>query len=84
MRGLSVEADAGRLRQMLLNLVDNAVKFHRDHGHLRIALKTADGEALLTVGHTSPGLSAEHRARIELARSEEDWTEFLVAPPAGP
>ena len=76
--GIMVRADAARLRQVLLNLVDNAVTFNRRDGRLHLALALGENDVRLTVGNTGPGLSAEHRARIferffrgDAARSRE-------------
>ncbi len=62
--GVTVRADAARLRQVLLNLVDNAVKFNRRAGRVRLALEASATEVRFSVGNTGPGLSTEHRARL--------------------
>jgi len=60
--------DVNRLRQILLNLVSNAVKF-TEEGQVRVAAALdAEGRGLyqlkFTVTDTGPGLSAEDRERI--------------------
>ncbi len=59
-----VRGDSLRLRQVLGNLVDNALKF-TDHGTvvLRVAA-VADGQIRLSVTDTGPGLSAEVASRL--------------------
>ncbi|MBE7941767.1 MULTISPECIES: ATP-binding protein [Ramlibacter] len=61
-------ADAGRIRQMLANLVGNAVKFTaRGSIHIRgTALRQAEGQAVLRfeVQDTGPGLSSEAQALL--------------------
>jgi signal transduction histidine kinase/DNA-binding NarL/FixJ family response regulator len=62
------QGDAGRLRQVLLNLAGNAIKF-TDRGGVRIEVALAgarDGRAVLrfAVVDTGPGISAEARARL--------------------
>ena len=53
---LSVRADHGRLIQVLLNLVSNAIKF-TDEGWVRIsAEETADGRVALRVADTGRGI----------------------------
>ncbi len=65
---LLVEADEKRLRQVLLNLLGNAVKF-TDKGHvaLRVESRILDGHRVLlrfAVHDTGAGLSAEALSRI--------------------
>lgn len=63
--GVTAEIDRTTLRQTLLNLVDNAVKYTPRRGHIGVAVrKTAAGEAVVEVGDDGPGISREHRERI--------------------
>ena len=64
-----VLADSTRLRQILLNLLGNAVKYNRDGGSvsLRIARQedgSGNGEVAVSVVDTGPGLSADELARL--------------------
>lgn len=62
--GLSViEGDAFRLEQMLINLVDNAVKY-TDKGGVTISLKEKEEEVLIMVEDTGIGIAPEHLERI--------------------
>jgi heavy metal sensor kinase len=56
--------DEDLLRQMVLNLVDNAVKFTPAGGNVRLSLtRRADGY-LLSVSDTGPGIPAEAREHV--------------------
>ena len=56
--------DEDLLRRMLLNLVDNAVKYTPPGGVVRLSLTRQDGEYLLSVSDTGPGIPAEARAYV--------------------
>src|SRR5690606_85034 len=59
-----VTADAGRLRQLLLNLIGNAVKFTRA-GSITVSLSVdAAGRMELGVRDTGPGIAPEDQARV--------------------
>jgi signal transduction histidine kinase len=55
--------DEQRLTQVLLNLVGNAIKF-TDAGEVSIAASARDGQFIVTVTDTGPGIPQEHQARI--------------------
>jgi len=60
-----VVGDAMRLRQILLNLLGNAIKFTSDgHVGLRIGLEPAGRGVWLEVSDTGPGISQEQRKRL--------------------
>jgi len=59
-----VEGDEARLRQVLGNLVSNALHYTPHDAPITISVGTRDGEAILEVADTGPGLSAEQKARV--------------------
>ena len=56
--------DQDLLRQMLLNLVDNAVKVTPANGAVKLGLDRRDREYLLSVADAGPGIPAEARQHI--------------------
>jgi two-component system, OmpR family, sensor kinase len=59
-----LQGDEDLLRQMVLNLVDNAVKFTPPGGVVRLGLERHEREYLLSVSDTGPGVSAEAREHL--------------------
>jgi CheY-like chemotaxis protein/anti-sigma regulatory factor (Ser/Thr protein kinase) len=59
-----VLADEGRLRQILLNLAGNAVKFVETGGVIVLAERAGEGALRFTVSDTGPGVPEVERARI--------------------
>lgn len=55
--------DHSALKQALLNLLDNAVKYARSGGIVRIGIETAAGAVLVRVADAGPGVPAAIRAR---------------------
>jgi heavy metal sensor kinase len=116
---LQVDGDRVMLRRVALNLIDNAVKFNRPGGEVRLTLRRERGEIVWSAGNTGAGIPADrrgdlferfyradadrnrasggaglglslcreivhaHGGAIVLARSEADWTEFVVRLPGG-
>jgi two-component system phosphate regulon sensor histidine kinase PhoR len=63
-RPLTLRADRRRLEQMLTNLIENAIKFNRDGGSVRIHGGVEDGKPVIRVTDTGPGIAAEHQERV--------------------
>jgi two-component system, OmpR family, phosphate regulon sensor histidine kinase PhoR len=62
---LVAQADADRLRQVLSNLLDNAVKYGRAQGTVTMTGRTLpNGRIELGVRDDGPGIAAEAKARI--------------------
>ncbi|MBV9280841.1 MAG: sensor histidine kinase, partial [Chloroflexi bacterium] len=59
-----VEGDETRLRQLLLILLDNALKYTDQGGHVDVALRRDDNRARLMVSDTGIGIPAEDLPRI--------------------
>ena len=62
--GLQVIADRNRLRQVLVNLLDNAIKYTPGGGHVEISAQTHGNEVVVTVKDTGAGIPAEEIPRI--------------------
>ena len=59
-----VHADPTRLQEALYNLLDNAVKYSREHGDIRLSARQRDGEIELTVSDDGIGIAKEDLPRI--------------------
>ncbi len=62
--GLMLQADRRRLDQVLLNLLDNAVKFNRTGGAITVTAETLDGMVRLVIDDTGPGIPPDALDRI--------------------
>ncbi len=62
---VDVEADYATLRQALINLLDNAIKYAPERGHIRIVVgHTPTGDAAIAVIDDGPGIAPEHQDKI--------------------
>ncbi len=61
---IRVVADEDLLLQLLLNLLDNAVKYTPPNGSITVAWALEGDSAELRVSDTGPGIAAEHLPRI--------------------
>ena len=62
--GVVVCGDPVRLRQVAMNLIDNAAKYTPEGGSIRVTVGRADGRAVFTVADTGEGIPAEHLPRV--------------------
>jgi two-component system phosphate regulon sensor histidine kinase PhoR len=62
--GATVAAERAAVEQILLNLVENAIKYTPEGGRVDITAVTRGGMVELTVGDTGPGIAAEHLPRL--------------------
>jgi len=56
--------DAGQIWRLLLNLLDNAIKFNHKGGHIDVMLAVHDGAAIVSVSDTGSGIAVEEQVHI--------------------
>jgi signal transduction histidine kinase len=61
---VTIEADAGRLRQVLFNLLDNSIKNTPAEGKIRITAEAQENDVLITFSDTGRGISPQNMTRI--------------------
>ncbi len=59
-----VRGDPTRLRQVLSNLIDNAVKYSPPGGEVRVEAQRSDGRVVIDVRDRGPGIAPEHHGVI--------------------
>jgi signal transduction histidine kinase len=67
-----VDGDERRIKQVIFNLLSNAVKFTPAGGEVDVSATRRNGEVLISVADTGPGVAPEDRERIfeEFQQSE--------------
>jgi two-component system phosphate regulon sensor histidine kinase PhoR len=75
----TIRADRVRLQEALYNLLDNAVKYSREHGGIRLMARRRDDQIVLSVSDNGIGISKEDLPRVferfyrvDKARTAED------------
>jgi two-component system, OmpR family, heavy metal sensor histidine kinase CusS len=61
---LAFDTDAGQLREVLMNLLHNAVEYNKPGGTIELTVTRAAGRAVFEVRDTGIGMTAEVRERI--------------------
>ncbi len=61
---LMVIGDRQRLRQLLLNLIDNAIKYNHAHGTVTLALRRTDKSAEIQIANSGAGVPIELQPRL--------------------
>ena len=62
--GIAIDADRQRMRQVLSNLVDNALKYTPPGGRVVLRARRAGDHAAIEVADNGPGITAEDLPRI--------------------
>lgn len=64
--GIFVKGDANRLKQVFMNLVDNAVKFSHEDSNIELSAKRiSDTETAIMVRDNGIGISKEHISKVK-------------------
>lgn len=61
---IRVNGDAARLKQLFLNLIDNAIKYTQPRGFITLSLEKDDGYATVAVKDNGIGISRKHAKKI--------------------
>ena len=62
--GLTVPADRRAIKQILLNILSNAVKFTNDGGRVAVRARRVDGAAVVTIADTGIGIPKSAMGKI--------------------
>ncbi len=63
-RNLHITINKDRIKQMLINLIDNGLKYNNENGSVAVKAYKEDGKIIIRVNDTGIGISKEHLPRI--------------------
>jgi signal transduction histidine kinase len=61
---LHIKGDAARLKQLFLNLIDNAIKYTQPHGLVTLSLTKDDGNAVIMIKDNGIGIPRKDQSKI--------------------
>lgn len=59
-----VFGDKERLREVMSNLIDNAIKYNAEQGEVNVSTERTEGKVRIVVADTGSGIGEEHLSRI--------------------
>ena len=62
--GCFVYSEKRMMEELVYNLCDNAIRYNREGGKVRVAVRSEKGRAILCVEDTGIGIGKEHQERI--------------------
>jgi signal transduction histidine kinase len=82
-RSITVTGDRTLLRQAIVNLLHNAVKYSPDRSQVQVRIRETENNAIVEVQDNGPGIPLEHRDRIFERFYRVDKSRTRVAGGAG-
>jgi C4-dicarboxylate-specific signal transduction histidine kinase len=73
--GITVQARAGQLEQVIFNILLNAAQAMRGKGRIEVDARVGNDSVVLSVHDTGPGIAAHHLAHV--------FDPFFTTKPAG-
>jgi hypothetical protein len=64
MSRISVTGDSGLLHQVIVNILDNAIKYTPPGGRVLLRVDHTDSEAILEIADDGPGIAAENHKKV--------------------
>lgn len=64
LKDMDVQLDETKMRQVLMNLLDNAIKFTPPDGQILLTAQTTNEQLLIEVADSGPGISSEYHDKI--------------------
>jgi heavy metal sensor kinase len=61
---VSVNGDSGLLHQVIVNILDNAIKYTQAGGSVRLCVDHTDSEAILEIADNGPGIAPENHKKV--------------------
>lgn len=61
---IMIEANRDRIKQILINLIDNGINYNKENGSVSINASRVDGIVVISVEDTGIGIDPQHHSRI--------------------
>jgi len=63
-RGVDILADEGKLHEVIINILSNAVKFTPEGGQISVKAEVTEGQLIIKVADTGIGISSENQGKV--------------------
>lgn len=61
---INIVVNKNRIKQMLINLIDNAIKYNVDNGTVIVTTSKSSGKTIISIKDTGIGIPPQHHSRV--------------------